>query len=85
MERKVAGIVRWTASAGIGLAAILFLLELLRGFLPAEAFLTAITLAMASVGEEFLVVLTLFLSVGAFRLGGKGVLVRRLNASRPSA
>jgi len=34
---------------------------------------------MASVGEEFLLVLTLFLTVGAFRLSRKGVLVRRIN------
>jgi P-type Ca2+ transporter type 2C len=79
LERKVAVIVRWTAATGITLSVAVFILEIVRGTLPGQAFLYAITLAMASVGEEFVLVLTLFLSVGAFRLSRKGVLVRRIN------
>jgi Ca2+-transporting ATPase len=80
LQRRVAGIVRWTATAGIALSMAVFALELFRGALLSRAFLYAITLAMASVGEEFLLVLTLFLSVGAFRLGRRGVLARRISA-----
>jgi Ca2+-transporting ATPase len=80
LQRRVAAIVRWTATAGIALSVAVFGLELLRGAPPSRAFLYAITLAMASVGEEFLLVLTLFLSVGAYRLGRKGVLARRISA-----
>ena len=79
LERKVAVIVRWTATVGVALSLGVFFLELFRGTPPGRAFLYAITLAMASVGEEFVLVLTLFLSVGAFRLSRKGVLVRRIN------
>ena len=79
LERKVAVIVRWTATAGVALSIAVFALERLRGTPLGRAFLYAITLAMASVGEEFVLVLTLFLSVGAFRLSRKGVLVRRIN------
>lgn len=79
LERKVAVIVRWTAATGVALSVAVFTLEILRGTLPGRAFLYAITLAMASVGEEFVLVLTLFLSVGAFRLSRSGVLVRRIN------
>jgi len=80
LQRRVAVIVRWTATAGIALSVAVFGLELLRGASLSRAFLYAITLAMASVGEEFLLVLTLFLSVGAFRLTRRGVLARRISA-----
>jgi P-type Ca2+ transporter type 2C len=79
LEHKVAVIVRWTATGGVALSVAVFVLELFRGTPPGQAFLYAITLAMASVGEEFVLVLTLFLSLGAFRLSRKGVLVRRIN------
>ena len=79
LERKVAVIVRWTATVGVALSIGVFVLEIFRGTPPGRAFLYAITLAMASVGEEFVLVLTLFLTVGAFRLSRKGVLVRRIN------
>ena len=79
LERKVAVIVRWTATVGVALSIGVFVLEIVRGTPAGRAFLYAITLAMASVGEEFVLVLTLFLTVGAFRLSRKGVLVRRIN------
>ena len=79
LELKVAVIVRWTATVGVALSVGVFVLEIFRGTSAGRAFLYAITLAMASVGEEFVLVLTLFLSVGAFRLSRKGVLVRRIN------
>ncbi len=80
LQRRVATIVRWTATAGVALSVAVFALQLYRGAPPSRAFLYAITLAMASVGEEFLLVLTLFLSVGAFRLARRGVLARRISA-----
>ena len=80
LQRRVAWIVRWTATAGIALSVAVFALELFRGAPLSRAFLYAITLAMASVGEEFLLVLTLFLSVGSFRLARRGVLARRISA-----
>ena len=80
LQRRVATIVRWTATAGIALSVAVFALQLYRGAPPSRAFLYAITLAMASVGEEFLLVLTLFLSIGAFRLARRGVLARRISA-----
>ena len=80
LQRRVVTIVRWTATAGIALSVAVFALQLFRGASLSNAFLYAITLAMASVGEEFLLVLTLFLSVGAFRLARKGVLARRISA-----
>ena len=80
LQRRVAAMVRWTASIGIVLSVAVFALEVFRRASLSHAFLYAITLAMASVGEEFLLVLTLFLSVGAYRLARKGVLARRISA-----
>jgi len=45
-----------------------------------ESILAGITLAMAMIPEEFPVVLTIFLSMGAWRLARKNSLVRRLSS-----
>jgi P-type Ca2+ transporter type 2C len=55
-----------------------FILMFARGRGLAQSFLYAITLAVAAVPEEYPLVMTLFLSLGAWRLGRRGVLVRRL-------
>ena len=43
-----------------------------------ESILSGITLAMAMIPEEFPVILTVFLSMGAWRLAKKNSLVRKL-------
>ena len=78
LERKTARIVRWMVGAAVAVSALLFVLRVLGGASPGSAFLYAISLAMSAVGEEFLLVLTMFLSLGAYRLSQHGVLVRRL-------
>lgn len=45
-----------------------------------ESILSGITLAMAMIPEEFPVILTVFLSMGAWRLAKKNSLVRKLNS-----
>lgn len=45
-----------------------------------ESILSGVTLAMAMIPEEFPVVLTVFLSMGAFRLAKKNSLVRKLSS-----
>src|SRR5262249_17849920 len=59
-------------------AALVFALGIARGEGTAAAFLAAVSLAMAAIPEEFPLVYTLFLSLGAFRLARRKVLVRRL-------
>ncbi len=78
LQRKTARMVRWIAGGAIAASILVFLALLWHGTAPSQAFLYAITLAMAAVGEEFVLVLTLFLAAGAFRLGRAGVLVRRI-------
>jgi Ca2+-transporting ATPase len=78
LERKTARMVRWMVGVAITVSALLFVLRMLGGASPGQAFLYAVSLAMSAVGEEFLLVLTMFLSIGAYRLSQRGVLVRRL-------
>jgi Ca2+-transporting ATPase len=51
--------------------------RLWQGFGPIDAFLSAATLAVAAIPEEFPVVLTFFLGVGVYRLARSKALVRR--------
>jgi Ca2+-transporting ATPase len=80
LERETRRIVKLVAAfAGlfcIGLAVLQFTL---RGD-PIGALLSGITLAMALLPEEFPVVLTVFLALGAWRISRRGVLTRRMPA-----
>ncbi len=78
LQRITAGMVRLIVIAALALSAALFVFRVMRGTPAGQAFLYAMSLAMSAVGEEFLLVLTLFLSLGAWRLSRRGVLVRRL-------
>ncbi|HEY6959616.1 MAG TPA: HAD-IC family P-type ATPase, partial [Candidatus Limnocylindria bacterium] len=52
--------------------------ELARGHSPAEALIAGVSLAMAAIPEEFPMVFTLYLGLGAWRLARDNALVRRL-------
>lgn len=68
------------AVGAMGVAALLFGIGIWRGDPWTQALLGAASLAMAAIPEEFPLILTLFLSMGAWRLSAKGMLVRRLAA-----
>ncbi|MGH7932655.1 MAG: cation-translocating P-type ATPase [Candidatus Binataceae bacterium] len=78
LERKTARMAAHLLIVGIVVSAGIFILMMLRGHKLTQAFLYAITVAVSAVPEEYPLVLTLFLSLGAWRLGRQGVLVRRL-------
>jgi Ca2+-transporting ATPase len=78
LQRKTGRLVRRLGLAAIVLAAALALFTYLQGGGVGRALLAGISLAMAAVPEEFPLVLTVFLSLGAYRLSRAGVLVRRL-------
>jgi P-type Ca2+ transporter type 2C len=78
LQQKTAKLAHWLAVTAVLLSGGLFLLWVARGEEPRHAFLFAISLAMSAVSEEFLIVLTMFLSLGAWRLSRHGVLVKRL-------
>ena len=80
LQRETRRIVRILAVAGLMLCAVVIaLLAMTRGSLL-DAVLAGITLAMTVLPEEFPVVLTVFLALGAWRMASQGVLTRRTPA-----
>lgn len=80
LRRETMRIVRWCA---IGGGAVALLVVLLYGLLRGgwiEAVLAGIAIGMSMLPEEFPVVLTVFLAMGAWRIGKAGVLTRRAAA-----
>ncbi len=78
LQRRTGRLVRWLAVVAVVTAVAVFGLGLAHGEPWQRALLSGISLAMAAIPEEYPLVLTLFLSVGAFRLARRGMLVRRL-------
>jgi Ca2+-transporting ATPase len=80
LRRETTRIVTWCA---IGGGTVALLVVLLYGFLRGgwiEAVLAGIAIGMSMLPEEFPVVLTVFLAMGAWRIGKVGVLTRRAAA-----
>jgi Ca2+-transporting ATPase len=80
LQRETTRIVTWCA---IGGGAVALLVVLLFGMLRGgwiEAVLAGIAIGMSMLPEEFPVVLTVFLAMGAWRIGKAGVLARRAAA-----
>lgn len=80
LRRETTRIVTWCALGGGAVAlAVVLLFALLRGGWI-EAVLAGIAIGMSMLPEEFPVVLTIFLAMGAWRIGAVGVLTRRAAA-----
>jgi Ca2+-transporting ATPase len=80
LEIETARIVRYAATAAVMLSLVVSVIYLaMRGGLL-DAVLAGLTLAMAILPEEFPVVLTVFLALGAWRISQRGVLTRRMPA-----
>jgi P-type Ca2+ transporter type 2C len=80
LERETARIVRLVAVFAVGLSALVALIHLALRHGWVEGVLAGLTLAMAILPEEFPVVLTVFLALGAWRIARQGVLTRRMPA-----
>ncbi|HYK15833.1 MAG TPA: cation-translocating P-type ATPase, partial [Burkholderiales bacterium] len=81
LQRETGVVVRRLAAGGLLLCALVVLIYgLTRGDWLA-GFLAGVTLAMAILPEEFPVVLTVFLALGAWRISRHGVLTRHMPAS----
>jgi Ca2+-transporting ATPase len=78
LQRRVGRLVKRLAVVAAVAAAGVVGLGLARGLGWGQALLGGISIAMSAAPEEFPLVFTLFLSVGAWRLTKRGVLVRRL-------
>jgi len=80
LQKETGRLVRTFALGGISLCAVVVLVY---GVTRADwrgGFLAGITLAMATLPEEFPVVLTIFLALGAWRMSRERVLTRRIPA-----
>ena len=78
LQREIGLLVRRVATVGLSLCAAAVLLYGISRGNWLEGFLAGITLAMAMLPEEFPVVLTIFLALGAWRLSRMQVLARRV-------
>jgi len=77
LQIAVANLTRTLLIAALALCAVLAAVRLRQGFGWLDALLSAVTLAVAALPEEFPVVFTLFLGVGVHRLARRRALVRR--------
>ncbi|MBU3091799.1 cation-translocating P-type ATPase [Clostridium sp. CF011] len=80
LQKKVSNLVKTLAIAGFILCIIVISFSYMHTGEFVESILAGITLAMAIIPEEFPVVLTIFLSLGAFRLAKKNTLIRSIPA-----
>jgi len=80
LQVKTGRVVRLLGLVALVVAAAVFALGVWRGQDPWAALLTALSVAISAVPEEFPLVFTIFLSMGAWRLSRAGVMVRRLAA-----
>jgi Ca2+-transporting ATPase len=80
LEREVRALVRVLATAGLGLCVLVAVLYGAARQDWLAGALAGLALAMAVLPEEFPVILTLFLAIGAWRIARRNVLVRRMPA-----
>jgi Ca2+-transporting ATPase len=80
LQKETKRLVRNLAVLGLSLCALVIVVYGLTRGSWLHGFLAGITLAMATLPEEFPVVLTVFLALGAWRISQKRVLTRRVPA-----
>ncbi|MGE5557544.1 MAG: cation-translocating P-type ATPase [Bacillota bacterium] len=80
LQREVGRLVSGIAVFGLGLCAVVALVYAVTRGDWLHGLLAGVTLAMAMLPEEFPVVLTVFLALGALRMSHKKVLTRRMPA-----
>jgi Ca2+-transporting ATPase len=78
LQRQLAELGRTLVAACLGIVAVVFVLELLRGARLLDVFLVAVSLAVAAVPEGLPAVVTLTLAVGLQRMVRRNALVRKL-------
>jgi P-type Ca2+ transporter type 2C len=80
LQRKIHRLIKILLIGAAVAAMGVFAVELSRGMNIGRALLAAISVGISAAPEEFLLVLTVFLTLGAWRLAQRRVLVRRLAA-----
>ncbi len=80
LQKKTDSMVRYLAAVGLSICALVAVLYGIARLDWLGGFLAGITLAMAVLPEEFPMVLTVFLALGAWRMSRRNVLTRRVPA-----
>ena len=78
LERQTRRLVRDCSLFSMLMLALVITATYYRGSSPIDAVLAGVTIAMATIPEEFPVVLTVFLALGAWRLAKRSALIRRI-------
>ncbi len=78
LEKQTRRLINWCALFGGVMLALVFVFTWLQSGSLLQSILSGITLAMGIIPEEFPVILTVFLSLGALRLAKKNALIRKL-------
>lgn len=78
LEKQTRRLITICAVIGLGMFMAVFTITLMHSKDLIESILSGITLAMAMIPEEFPVILTVFLAMGAWRLARKNSLIRRM-------
>ncbi len=80
LQQETGRLIRYMLAAGLSLCVVVVVAYGITRMDWLGGFLAGVTLAMAVLPEEFPVVLTVFLALGAWRMSGKKVLTRRVPA-----
>lgn len=78
LEKQTRNLIKICSFIGLGMFIMVFLVTLTHTWSVVDSLLSGITLAMAMIPEEFPVILTVFLAMGAWRLAKKNSLIRRM-------
>ncbi|MDM8083733.1 HAD-IC family P-type ATPase [Cellulomonas cellasea] len=80
LQRQIAQLAKFLSIIAGVVIVIVFALGLLRGVAPADLFLTAVALAVATIPEGLTAVVTFTLAMGAGRLARQGAILKRLSS-----
>lgn len=80
LQRQIAQLATFLSVIAGVVIVIVFVLGLLRGVAPADLFLTAVALAVATIPEGLTAVVTFTLAMGAGRLARQGAILKRLSS-----